>query len=99
VYTVKHIIHDWDDDRAIMILKSCHRAMEADSKLLIVENVIKPGNDSFFGKLMDIEMLVLAGGRERSEQEYRALFALAGFELTKIIPTQTTLSLIEGVKV
>jgi SAM-dependent methyltransferase len=98
VYTVKYILHDWDDDRAIMILKSCHRAMEAGSKLLIVENVIKPGNDSFFGKLMDIEMLVLAGGRERTEQEYRALFAVAGFELTNIIHTQSTLSLIESVK-
>jgi penicillin G amidase len=66
--------------------------------LLVVENVITPGNDPFLGKLLDIEMLVLPGGRERTEQEYRALFAVAGFELTNIIPTQTTLSLIEGVK-
>jgi O-methyltransferase domain/Dimerisation domain len=98
VYIVKYIIHDWDDDRALMILKNVHRAMDAGSKILLVENVIKPGNDPCPGKVLDIEMLVLAGGRERTEQEYRALFAVAGFELTKIIPTQTTLSLIEGVK-
>ncbi len=98
VYTLKYIIHDWDDDRALRILRNLHRAMGAKSRILLIENVIAPGNEPSFGKLVDIEMLVMAGGRERTAQEFRALYAAAGFELTNIIPTQSALSLVEGVK-
>jgi hypothetical protein len=98
VYTLKYIIHDWDDDRAATILKNVHSAAREKGRILLVENVIRPGNGAQFGKLMDIEMLVFAGGRERSAEEFRALFASAGFELTNIIPTRSELCLIEGVK-
>lgn len=100
-YILKFVIHDWDDDRAVTILKNCHRAVVEDGKLLVVEMVIPPGNEPFYGKLADLNMLVLSGGgRERTEAEYRALFATAGFKLTKIIPTQspTQFSVIEGVR-
>ena len=97
-YIMKHIIHDWDDERSISILRNCHRAMKDGGRLLLVEMVIAPGNEPSLGKLMDINMLILPGGLERTEAEYRELFAAAGFRLTKIIPTASPVSIIEGVK-
>jgi hypothetical protein len=98
-YIMKHIIHDWDDERALTILKNCHRAMTENGKLLLVEVVLPPGNEPSFGKIMDIEMMLLPGGTERTEAEYRALFAAAGFRLTRVVPTQSPASVIEGVRV
>jgi hypothetical protein len=97
-YMMKHIIHDWDDARAIAILKNCHRAMPETGKLLLVEMVVPPGNEPHFGKIQDLEMLLSPGGLERTEGEFRALLAAAGFELTRIIPTASPMSVIEGVK-
>jgi len=94
---LKHIIPDWDDERAIRILKNCHRAMEGDGKLLLVETVIPAGNEPSLGKILDLEMLLMPGGRERTEAEYRDLYVAAGFRLTRIIPTQSPVSVIEGV--
>jgi len=98
-YILKNIIHDWDDTRAVAILKNCHRAMVENGKLLLVETVIPPRNEPSFGKFLDLEMLVIAGGCERTEAEYRTLFEAAGFQLTKVITTQSFLSVIEGVPV
>jgi SAM-dependent methyltransferase len=99
-YILKNIIHDWDDERALKILQNCHRAMTENGKLLLVEGVIPPGNEPSFGKLVDLNMLVMAGGCERTEDEYRALFAAAGFTLTNLIPIQSPFgfSVIEGVR-
>jgi hypothetical protein len=98
-YMMKHIIHDWDDERAIAILQNCHRAMPDNGKLLVVEHVIPPGNEPSLGKFLDLEMLVMSsGGRERNADEFDKLFAAAGFKLTNIVPTQSPLSIIEGVK-
>jgi SAM-dependent methyltransferase len=97
-YTMKHIIHDWDDERSIRILKNCHRAMKDDGRLLLIEFVIESGNKPSLGKLMDINMLAMPGGLERTEDEYRELFAAAGFKLMRIIPTEAPISIIEGVK-
>jgi 16S rRNA G1207 methylase RsmC len=98
-YILKSVIHDWDDERAIRILKNCHRAMAENGKLLLIESVIPPGNKPFVGKLLDLNMLVMTGGCERTEAEYRALFTSAGFKLTNIVPTQPpfSFSVIEGV--
>lgn len=98
-YMMKHIIHDWDEERAVAILKNCHRAMAANGRLLLIEAVIAPGNEPSLGKLMDINMLILPGGRERTEAEYAELFTKAGFSLTKITPTESPVAVIEGVKV
>jgi hypothetical protein len=95
-YLLKHIIHDWDDDEAAAILRSCRRAIAADGRLLVVEMVIPAGNEPHFGKLLDLEMLAIPGGLERTEEEFRALFASAGFEVTGVIPTQSPVSIIEG---
>jgi ubiquinone/menaquinone biosynthesis C-methylase UbiE len=97
-YIMRHIIHDWDDERALTILRNCHRAMAADGKLLVVESVIPPGNEPFGGKLLDLVMLLIPGGKERTADEYCTLFAQAGFQLTRIIPTRTEVSIVEGVK-
>jgi ubiquinone/menaquinone biosynthesis C-methylase UbiE len=99
-YILKHIIHDWDDERAIAILKQCHKVMPDNGKVLVAEQVIPPGNEPFMGKLLDLHMLVMTpGGRERTEAEYRALFEKAGFKLTRIVPTQDEVSIIEGIRV
>jgi hypothetical protein len=97
-YMMKHIIHDWDDRRALSILRNCHRAMPADGKLLLVEMVVPEGNEPHFAKIQDLEMMLSPGGLERTAAEYRELFAAAGFELTRIIPTASPMSVIEGVK-
>jgi O-methyltransferase domain len=97
-YLLRWIIHDWDDERAVTILKQCRRAMTARSKLLVVEAVIPLGNTPFFHKWIDLTMLVMLGGRERTAAEYRALFEAAGFKLTQIIPTASEMSVIEGIQ-
>jgi hypothetical protein len=98
-YILKSVIHDWDDEHAIAILKNCHPAMTENGRLLLIENVLPSGNAPSFGKFLDLEMLLITpGGRERTEAEFRNLFEAAGFNLTKITPTQSQLSVIEGVK-
>ncbi|MEO7660616.1 MAG: methyltransferase [Pyrinomonadaceae bacterium] len=97
-YIMKHIIHDWDDDRCVTILKNIHRAMTGDGKVLIVEMVVPEGNDPHPSKSLDLEMLASPGGLERTEGEYRDLYAAAGFRLNRIVPTKSPFSIIEGVK-
>jgi hypothetical protein len=95
-YLMRHIIHDWDDEKATTILKHCRSAISNDGKLLLVESVIPPGNDPFFGKFLDVTMFLIPGGKERTEAEYRQLFAGAGFHLDRIVPTKSEMSVIEG---
>jgi len=96
-YVLRHIIHDWDEEKAIRILSNVRQTIGEDGRLLVVESVIPPGNEPFFGKLLDVTMLVIPGGQERTEQEYRDLFGKAGFRLARIIPTAAEVSVIEGV--
>ncbi len=96
-YIMKHIIHDWPDDVCIEILKACRKAVNPGGKLLVVDNVILPGNDFAPGKFLDIQMLIFPGGRERTEKEFRDLFAAAGWRLTRVIPTAVPESIVEGV--
>ena len=96
-YLMRHIIHDWDDQKASQILLQVHRALAGRGKLLLVEGVVKPGNEPSFTKLLDLTMLVIPGGKERSEEEYRVLLAGAGFRLARIVPTQSEISVIEAV--
>src|SRR5262249_653417 len=74
VYILRHIIHDWDEEKCLTILGNCHRAMLPKSKLLVIESVIPPGNEPFHGKFLDLVMLLIPGGKERTENEYRSLF-------------------------
>jgi hypothetical protein len=97
-YLLRHIIHDWDDEKATRILQNVNRAMNKDGRLLIIESVIPPGNDPFPAKLLDLAMLVIPGGQERTEEEYRTLYGGAGFRLTRIVPTNAGVSVIEGTR-
>jgi SAM-dependent methyltransferase len=99
-YIMKHIIHDWDDEHSLKILRNCHRAMRPSGKLLLVEAVVPQPNEPHFAKLLDLEMLALThGGRERTEQEFRKLYETAGFKLTRTVPTLSPSWVIEGVRV
>ena len=97
-YLMKYILHDWNDEACIKILTNCRTAMNEKGKVLVVDNVIAPGNDPSWGKLLDIQMLII-GGRERTKQEFAALFAAAGLKLTRVIPTKCSLSIVEGIPV
>jgi O-methyltransferase len=98
-YLMRHIIHDWTDEQCRTILGHCRKAMASHSKLLVIEMVIPPGNTPAFGKLLDMNMLVLPGGKERTEAEYRALYQSAGFRLNRIVPTAMEVSIVEGTPV
>lgn len=98
-YILKNVIHDWDEEHAIAILKNCHRVMVENGKLLLIETVIPPKNEPSLSKFLDLEILVLAGGCERTEAEYRTLFEAAGFHLTNVITTESPLNVIQGVRV
>jgi SAM-dependent methyltransferase len=99
---LKHVIHDWDDEQAAVILRNCHRALDQDGKLLLVEGVYPPRIDTSDAAMSaasnDVNMLVCTGGRQRSEQEFRDLYQTAGFRLTRIVPTPARVCVIEGVK-
>jgi hypothetical protein len=95
-YLMRHIIHDWDDDKSLTILRNCRQAMGQGGKLLVVEGVVPPGNEPSVSKFFDLAMMVLPGGMERTEDEYRQLFEAAGFWPTRIVPTRTWVSVIEG---
>lgn len=97
-YLMRHIIHDWNDEKSLQILKNCHAALPVNGKLLVMESVIDPGNDPFAGKFVDLVMLLVTGGKERTAEEFQTLYNQAGFELTRILPTESELSIIEGVK-
>ena len=98
-YMMKHIIHDWDDERAAQILSAIHTAMgSTHGKVILLEGVLAPGNEPGLGKIMDLEMLLLPGGRERSAEEFRALFDRAGFDLVRIVPTASPVCVVEEQK-
>jgi hypothetical protein len=96
-YIMKHIIHDWDDQRATRILRNIRTAMgNTRGRVILLESVLPQGNAPDFGKIIDLEMLAMPGGRERTAEEFEALFAEAGFNLTRIVPTGSPLSVIEA---
>jgi hypothetical protein len=95
-YLLRHIIHDWNDEKATLILRNIHRAMKADGRLLVLETVLPPGNQPSAARFLDLTMMLLPGGQERTEEEYRRLFADAGFRITRITPTSSSISVIEG---
>jgi hypothetical protein len=97
-YVLKHIIHDWDEERALAILRNVRAAMADGGRLLLVETVIPEGNNPSFSKFSDVHMMVMTGGQERTEAEYAALFRKAGFALTRIVRTESLVSVVEAVK-
>jgi hypothetical protein len=95
-YVMKNVIHDWDDEHAEKILGNCRRAVPEDGALLLVEWTLHEGNLHPEGKLFDVVMLVMTGGKERTTEEYRQLLARVGFRLNQVILTSSGLSIIEA---
>jgi hypothetical protein len=98
LHLLKQIIHDWDDERTTRLLTNCHRALAPQGTLLLVEMVVPPNNEPSPAQAMDLNMLVLLGGRERTEEEYRHLLAEVGFRLVRVIPTHSPFSVIEATR-
>lgn len=98
IYMLKHIIHDWYEDRCQKILRNIRENMADDSKVLIIEAVVPEGNEPHFSKIIDLEMLLSPGGVERTPSEYEKLLADSGMKLNRIIPTNGAMSIIEAVK-
>lgn len=94
LYILKGVIHDWNDRPALTILRNCRRAMTEDGSLLLIESVLADGDDSPFGRFLDLNMLVMVDGKERTESEFRTLLGEAGFALAEVRPTRSTVSLI-----
>jgi hypothetical protein len=97
-YVLSHVLHDWNDEQCITILGHCRKAMKPDGRLLIVEMVLPPGDVPHPGKILDMVMLVLIGGQERTEVEYARLLDKAGFGLSRVVATQSPVSVIEAVR-
>lgn len=97
VQILSHVLHDWPDDRCAEILRRCRRAMAAGGRLLVIETVLAPGDTLDRAKLVDVVMLAVTGGRERTEAEYRTLLARAGFRLLRIVSTSLPDSILEAV--
>jgi SAM-dependent methyltransferase len=94
-YFFRHIIHDWDDEKATTIMVNCRKALKPGGKILVVESVVPPGNQPFFGKDLDLTMLVMPGGMERTEDEYRRLYAGAGLKLARIVTSPSEMCVME----
>ncbi len=97
-YLLKNILHDWDDDRSLTILSNCRRAMQPGHRLLVVELLVEPDATSGIGPISDVQMMtVCSEGRERGREDFERLFRQAGFSLTRVLPTATLMSIVEGV--
>jgi len=95
-YLLSHIIHDWSEEQCLTILGNCRRQMKPNSRLLIIEMVLPAGNAPHPGKILDMMMLVGPGGEERTAEEYKTLLARADLELTRVVPTDSPVSVVEA---
>ena len=98
LHVLKQVIHDWSDSECTTILKNCHKALKPNGKLLLIEMVVPPDNSPSMTQPMDLNMLVLCTGRERTESEYRELLAAGGFTVERVMPTHSPFSVIEALR-
>ncbi|MFF4694459.1 methyltransferase [Streptomyces chattanoogensis] len=96
IYILKHVLHDWDDDSAVRILRSCRRSLAPGGRVLVVDSVPAPGNAPHPGKALDLAMMTIVTGKERGPAELDALFTRAGLRRTRILPTPTFASIVEA---
>src|SRR4029077_1187528 len=96
-YILSHILHDWNDAQCVTVLDHCPKAMRRRGRLLIGEMVLPPGDAPHPGKILDMVMLALIGGQERTETEYARLLDKAGFRLSRVVATQSPVSVVEAV--
>lgn len=97
-YIMKHILHDWNDEKALTILRNIRQVIPPEGRLLVVDAVIAPGNEPDPANLLDI-MMLLIGGQERSEKEFEGLFRAAGFRLSRIVRTSAPVCVVEGIPI
>ena len=97
LYFLCGVVHDWDDNRAVTILRNCRQAMRASGRLLLLETVVPEDNSMHFSKILDLNMLAMSSGRERTQAQFRWLLTAAGFKMRRIIATMAPQSLIEAV--
>ncbi len=95
-YLLCGIVHDWDDDRAITVLRNCRRAMTKKSRVLVVEMIVPDTNSVSFSKLLDLNMMAMTGGKERTNSEFQALLDAADLRMTRVVPTMAPQSIIEA---
>jgi 16S rRNA G1207 methylase RsmC len=95
-YVMKWIIHDWDDEKSITILRNCRSRMRANGRLVLVDCVVPESDEPHFSKFIDLNMLVMTGGKERTAKEFEQLLSAAGFKLLRIIPTELPTSIVEA---
>jgi len=93
---LKRVLHDWPDETAVAILRRCRQALRPGGRVLIIDAVILPGNAPDFGKAVDVMMMTLVNGRERTAEEFRSLLAAADLKLERVISTPATLSIVEA---
>ena len=98
-YFLKFIIHDWNDEQSVCILRNIRQVIPAHGKVILAETVLDDTPQTQFGRLLDIEMMTFPGGKERTEAEFASIFEQSGFRLSRIIPTKSPLNLIEAVPV
>lgn len=98
VHLLKQIVHDWDDERASLVLANCHRALSPSGKLILIEMVLPSDNHPDLAQAMDLNMLAILGGRERTEEEYRTLLQSSGFRLERVKATHSPFSVIEAIR-
>lgn len=98
IYLLSSVIHDWDHEHALKILRNCRRSMRQHSRIVMIEFIVPPDEQTSFSKLLDLNMLVMNGGCERTAQEFRQLFEAAGLKLTRIVPTFSPLSVLEAIR-
>ncbi|NGX59307.1 MAG: Multifunctional cyclase-dehydratase-3-O-methyl transferase TcmN [Chlamydiae bacterium] len=97
-YLLKSVLHDWDDENALKILRKCHATMRKDADLLIIEPLIAPANHKDYAKCMDVLMMAITGSKERSEADFRYLLRQAGFKIDSITRTETEFVIIQAKK-
>ena len=97
LYVLRRVVHDFDDGQATAILANVRRHMPRGATLLLMESVVPPGNTPHFAKTLDLDMMLFVGGRERTEREFATLLERAGFRMTRVVPTISTISLVEAV--
>jgi hypothetical protein len=97
-YILAQVLHDWPDEEATQILQVCHRAMAPGARIWLIEQVVPPGDDLDWSKLIDLHMLVLFGAKERTGDEYHALLEAAGFGDVSVLSTPTPWSVVEAVR-
>ncbi|HEY3711320.1 MAG TPA: methyltransferase [Amycolatopsis sp.] len=98
IYVLSWILHDWSDEEALRILRSVRAAAPAGARLIVVEQAVPAGDEPHPAKHMDLVMVSLLGGKERTESEYRALLGEAGFAVERVVATSSPLVIFESVK-